>query len=485
MIGRAQSAHGRHLMRFVCVATVAILLTAVPMLAGCPECQDEKCADIPLVGRKCVCVERIGCRPAGEIIQQAGQDVANTVTQATGAVGEVAKEIGAKVEAIGGDGAKIVGAVFTKAGETTQAVGVATATFASTGVASPAGEFVVSLTKTAELLGAIDINNPNTITDTIKQAAATGSGLVTSAQRTAERTTQDASSLAVSTLPAPIEKGIRHASGEAIKELEKKQPGLAQLLRRLPTSIIYNHLRALAGDEMGCDARALFGRLDSAPRHELDAVAKWAAIGTTPLIKGIGISGWTVTGCHATALGILEHDAAYSGDNIVTVDLRLINLSIDGHTEPVDGRFLRVEVLPIGRAHAFALYRTLRKGDTVLTSGKIVQDEDDKPLKEHGPFLELHPVDDLEVIAAPKAASTAALPGHFAPPAEREAARFAYYDVKPGDSLATIAQQFYGAQHWPALYAANRALLDDPDYLLPGSRLNIPIRLHNGIAATQ
>lgn len=463
-----------------CIISAVLVLRAY---ASCPECQDEKC----FIG-KCVCVERIGCRPVGQIIQQAGQNVGDAVVKVTGEVGNVAKDVGTKIEAIGGDGAKIVGSVFTKAGETTQKVGVATATLATTGVANPAGEFVVSLGKTAEDLGKIDINHPETFADVVKQAAGAGAGVVVSVERTAERTAQDVSSLAVSTLPAPVEKGIRHASGEVIKELEKKQPELAQLLRRLPTSIIYNHLRALAGEEMGCDAQELFGKLDTAPRHELDSTAKWGSIITTPLAKGIGISGWTVTGCRGTALGVLERDAAYSGDNIVTIDLRLVSLAIDGQTADVSGRFLRIEVLPVGRAHAFALYHKLRKGETVLTSGTIVQDEDDKPIvKEDGPWLEIHPVDDLEVIAAPPTttASMTGAPGHFvAPHRDRDPARFASYDVVTGDSLATIAGRFYGEQHWPTIYAANRTLIEYPDLIYPGRRLNIPIKIARGVAAT-
>jgi len=471
-------------MQIICrvVATLCVSVFALGAYGGCPECQDEKCA----LG-VCICVERIGCRPAGDIVKQAGQDAAKVVQKATGEVGNAAKDLGNKIESVGGDGAKLVGGVFQKVGETTQGVGVATATLATTGIANPAGEFVVSLSKTADDLGKIDLRHPETIDKAVSQAAGAGAGIVLSVERTAERTAQDVSSLAVDALPAPVEQGIRHASGEVIKELEKKHPDIAQLLRRLPTSVIYNYLRSLAGEEMGCDAAAIFAKLDTASRKEVDNAARWSSIVTTPLAKGLGLSGWSVTGCHGVAVGVLERDAVSSADNIVTLDVRLVALSVDGHGGDVTGRFLRIEVLPIGRAHSFALYHRLRQGETVVTSGTIVRDEDAPPLTS-GPFLEIHPVDDLEVIATPVTTAPAksiSTSGHFVAPSRiGDAARFAYYDVRPGDSLSIIAQRFYGTQHWPTLYAANRSIVRYADLIQPGWRLNIPIKIEHGIAAT-
>jgi nucleoid-associated protein YgaU len=49
------------------------------------------------------------------------------------------------------------------------------------------------------------------------------------------------------------------------------------------------------------------------------------------------------------------------------------------------------------------------------------------------------------------------------------------YEVRPSDNLASISLRVYGrADQWPAIFEANRHLLDDPDRLTPGITLVIP-----------
>lgn len=49
------------------------------------------------------------------------------------------------------------------------------------------------------------------------------------------------------------------------------------------------------------------------------------------------------------------------------------------------------------------------------------------------------------------------------------------YTVVSGDNLSKIAKHFYGhANHWHAIYDANRDQLDDPDKIKPGQVLKIP-----------
>jgi nucleoid-associated protein YgaU len=49
------------------------------------------------------------------------------------------------------------------------------------------------------------------------------------------------------------------------------------------------------------------------------------------------------------------------------------------------------------------------------------------------------------------------------------------YQVRPSDNLASISLRVYGrADQWPAIFEANRHLLDDPDRLTPGITLVIP-----------
>jgi LysM domain len=49
------------------------------------------------------------------------------------------------------------------------------------------------------------------------------------------------------------------------------------------------------------------------------------------------------------------------------------------------------------------------------------------------------------------------------------------YTVQPGDTLAGIAQRFYGqAIAWPWLYEVNRAVITDPGLISPGLVLDVP-----------
>lgn len=51
------------------------------------------------------------------------------------------------------------------------------------------------------------------------------------------------------------------------------------------------------------------------------------------------------------------------------------------------------------------------------------------------------------------------------------------YTVVSGDNLSKIAQHFYGhANHWHAIFDANRDQLHDPDKIFPGQVLKIPAR---------
>ena len=50
------------------------------------------------------------------------------------------------------------------------------------------------------------------------------------------------------------------------------------------------------------------------------------------------------------------------------------------------------------------------------------------------------------------------------------------HTVVQGDTLSHIAQQVYGnAGRWRAIFDANRDQLDDPDRILPGQLLRLPM----------
>lgn len=48
------------------------------------------------------------------------------------------------------------------------------------------------------------------------------------------------------------------------------------------------------------------------------------------------------------------------------------------------------------------------------------------------------------------------------------------YEVKSGDSLSKIAQH-YPHMTWKDIYDANKDVLDDPNKILPGQKLRIPL----------
>lgn len=49
------------------------------------------------------------------------------------------------------------------------------------------------------------------------------------------------------------------------------------------------------------------------------------------------------------------------------------------------------------------------------------------------------------------------------------------YTVKEGDSLSKIAKREYGdANEWRRIFEANRNIIDDPDLIHPGQKLQIP-----------
>lgn len=52
---------------------------------------------------------------------------------------------------------------------------------------------------------------------------------------------------------------------------------------------------------------------------------------------------------------------------------------------------------------------------------------------------------------------------------------FAQYEVESGDTLSSIAQQFYDdAERWRTIFKANRNQIEDPDVIFPGQVLRMP-----------
>ncbi|MFW6088477.1 MAG: peptidoglycan-binding protein LysM, partial [Gemmatimonadota bacterium] len=58
---------------------------------------------------------------------------------------------------------------------------------------------------------------------------------------------------------------------------------------------------------------------------------------------------------------------------------------------------------------------------------------------------------------------------------DEDRAEATFYTVKEGDSLSKIAQEHYGdAMKYPAIFEANKPMLQDPDKIYPGQVLRLP-----------
>ncbi|SRR6266481_3951861 len=98
-----------------------------------------------------------------------------------------------------------------------------------------------------------------------------------------------------------------------------------------------------------------------------------------------------------------------SEDGFCTVDVSLSELRISGTVAP-PGRYLRIELEPNTPARAVCGDGTLKQFTRVKFSGPVLIDTDAFP-PSWSPFLEIHPLDDFQVIA------TGSLPV-AAPPAQ-------------------------------------------------------------------
>lgn len=77
--------------------------------------------------------------------------------------------------------------------------------------------------------------------------------------------------------------------------------------------------------------------------------------------------------------------------------------------------------------------------------------------------------------AATPANSTTTQPATDTQPPPINNKKTTTYKVRSGDTLAGIAQKYYGDRNlWPQLYKANRSAIPDKDRLLPGTILTIP-----------
>jgi len=141
-----------------------------------------------------------------------------------------------------------------------------------------------------------------------------------------------------------------------------------------------------------CDPVRTIARLSAVPQPELGWFARAVAWFTTPF-KFLGVSGWVDTGCSGSGSGRLVRDAQHSTDGFWTIDVALEDFAIAAYGAPA-GRFLRLECEPETGAHRVCTEKRLAADDRIRFAGPIVVDTD-------GPFLEMHPGGELEVIDLP------------------------------------------------------------------------------------
>jgi len=127
---------------------------------------------------------------------------------------------------------------------------------------------------------------------------------------------------------------------------------------------------------------------------------------------------------------------------------------------------------------------------TISVSGTIASEADRAGILEVLNGIDgINTVNDNMAVAAPPAAAPEPTPeptpepasqaeAATPPPAESMSADdpdTRTYTVKSGDSLWKIAEEMYGnGSKYPAIFEANKDILDDPDKIFPGQELRIP-----------
>ena len=140
-----------------------------------------------------------------------------------------------------------------------------------------------------------------------------------------------------------------------------------------------------------CDPDGTVAKLSAVPQPDLGWFARVIAFLTTPF-KFLGISGWVDTGCSGHGRGRLIRDARHSTDGFWTLDVALESFTIGEKAAPY-GRFLRLECEPGTEAHRVCEETRLESERDLGFGGPIVFDTD-------GPFLEIHPDLDFQIIEA-------------------------------------------------------------------------------------
>jgi hypothetical protein len=143
-----------------------------------------------------------------------------------------------------------------------------------------------------------------------------------------------------------------------------------------------------------CDAIDTVRGLRSVPQTYVDRTQQRAEWLGSPE-KTLG-EGWIDTACEAKGTGIPYYDAVLSSDGFWTIEVKLESFRIGDVEKPGGPRFVRLVIRPRkwggGKAHDFASARYITRMDRIAFGGPVVID------RSAPPSLEVHPVDDLEVV---------------------------------------------------------------------------------------
>jgi nucleoid-associated protein YgaU len=113
---------------------------------------------------------------------------------------------------------------------------------------------------------------------------------------------------------------------------------------------------------------------------------------------------------------------------------------------------------------------------SLIGFAETLQDKE-KAILAAGNIRGIEKVDDRIKIGAPPAAggAEAAAPATAPEPEAAEQPDSTFYTVKSGDTLSKIAREAYGnAAKYPAIFEANKPMLEHPDRIYPGQVLRIP-----------
>jgi len=264
------------------------------------------------------------------------------------------------------------------------------------------------------------------------------------------------------------QKSLEKFDCERIKALEKPACEAQKTLEKLDCERLKTQERAscelgLAGP-WRCSAQEVMLQLRTQKQAKLTDFDELSAYLTTPLLKNpMGQLAWRDTACVGVGIGIPYINSQNSTDGFCTIDVELISFTIENVQKPPGGRYLRLEVLPGGKASSLCRSQTITTFDVIRFAGPIRRDW--HPSER---WLEVHVTQDLEILPNNAALQIASVDSVH--PVLIGTA----HTVVDGESLSRISTAAYGAENWQRIYQANRARIKNPDLVYPKQLLVIP-----------